>query len=297
MPVVMVNNRKLKLTNLDKILWPEKEITKGEFLSYVSRMAPFMLKYLKDRPMVFTRYPDGIYGKSFYQKNCPSYAPEWIKTIGIKSEKRIIKYVLINDVETLLWTANQASIEMHPWHSRIQALDYPDYVVFDLDPMENTNFEDAVQLALQLKKALNMEGIRGYAKTSGATGLQVYVPLEKKYTYEEVREFARIFSQAVAEANCEIATVERMVDKRQGKLYMDYLQNIKGKTIIAPYSLRARQGATVSAPVTWEELERGINPEDFNIKTMAARMQTMGDVFEKVLTDKQNIDHVLKNSN
>lgn len=294
MAVVTVEGEELKLTNLDKVLWPQEGITKGDYINYVIQMAPYILKYLKDRPIVFTRYPDGINKKSFYQKNCPQYAPDWIKTIPIRSEKRVINYVLVDDVKTLVWAANQASIEIHPWHSRIHTLDYPDYAIFDLDPMENTTFEHASQLALQLKKTLEAQGLRGYAKTSGATGLQVYVPLVNKYTYDEVKEFARIFSTAVAGSNPRIATVERMVEKRRGKLYMDYLQNIKGKTIIAPYIPRPRDGATVSAPLRWEEIQAGIDPREFTIKTMVERVEKVGDLFNGVLEDKQNIDHIIK---
>ncbi|MCR4429702.1 MAG: non-homologous end-joining DNA ligase [Tepidanaerobacteraceae bacterium] len=295
MPQVYVENRKVKLTNLSKVLWPDDGFTKADFIDYMEKVSPYILPHLKDRPAVFTRYPDGIYGKAFYQKNMPAYAPEWLDDFENVSDKdKIIRYAVINDKDSLIWAANQASIEIHPWLSRKSAPGIPDFAVFDFDPMEKTDFEDARQLALALKKLLDLSGLKGFAKTSGATGLQVYVPLEPVYTYEDVRIFTGFFCRVLEKTFPETATTVRNVDKREGRVYLDYLQNIKGKTIIAPYSPRPRKGAPVSCPVTWEELEEGVRPERFNIKTMPDRLRNKGDVFAGVLTQKQRIDKWLK---
>lgn len=290
-----MEKRKLRLTNLSKVLWPDDGITKADFINYLAQVSPYILPHLKDRPMVFTRYPDGIYGKAFYQKNIPEYAPEWLETFEtISDEDKIIRYAVINDKESLLWAANQASIELHPWLSRKGAPDCPDFAVFDFDPMENTDFEDARELALALKKLLDLQGLKGFAKTSGATGLQVYIPLEPVYTYEDVRIFTGFFCRVLEKTFLEKATTVRSVDKREGKVYLDYLQNIKGKTIIAPYSPRPRKGAPVSCPVTWEELEEGVTPDMFHIKNMSERLRQKGDLFSGVLTQRQRIDKWLK---
>lgn len=295
--MVVVEGEKLELTNLSKVMWPEDNITKGDFINYYVQIAPYVLPHLKDRPVVFTRYPDGIYGKAFYQKNVPDYAPEWLKTYSDESfsggKKKEVRYVLIDDLKSLVWAANQASLEIHPWLSRIGTIDYPDFVVFDLDPMENTGFEDARFLALGLRKLLEMEGLKGFPKTSGATGIQVYVPVEPRYTYRQVRAFAKFFCRVLEKTFPDKATTERSVKKRQGKVYLDYLQNVKGKTLIAPYSPRPIAGAPVSAPVTWEELESGINPSMFTIKNMPERLKKVGDLFKGVLEEKQDIDRWL----
>ncbi|WP_370642567.1 non-homologous end-joining DNA ligase [Tepidanaerobacter sp. GT38] len=260
-------------------------------MKYYIQMASVILPHLKDRPMVFTRYPDGIYGKAFYQKNVPDYAPEWLKTFKIKSDEgNITEYVIINDVKSLVWAANQACLELHPWLSKTSSLGNPDYVIFDLDPMENTDFEDARKVALALKELLDMEGLVSFAKTSGSTGIQIYVPIDCKYTYQQVRNFAKLFCQVIERTFPDITTTERSVSKREGKMYLDYMQNVKGKTIVAPYSPRPKKGAPVSCPITWTELEQGVTADMFTIKNMPERVKEKGDIFEGVLTVKQNID-------
>lgn len=297
MPFVVVENEKLKLSNLSKPMWPEDGITKADFINYLVQVAPFLLPHLKDRPIVFTRYPEGIHGESFYQKNAPDYAPEWLKTYAVVSvtggQKKEIRYILIDDVKSLVWAANQASLEIHPWLSRRGSIDYPDFAVFDFDPMENTGFEDARFLALALKKLLEMEGLTGFPKTSGATGVQVYVPVEPRYTYGQVRAFAEFFCRVLEKTFPEKATTERSVAKRGGKVYLDYMQNAKGKTLIAPYCPRPLPGAPVSAPLTWEELEGGAVPSMFTVKTMPRRLEEKGDLFRGVLELRQNIDRWL----
>lgn len=291
MPQILLEDEKLKLTNLSKQLWPDDNITKADLIKYYIQMASVILPHLKDRPMVFTRYPDGIYGKAFYQKNVPDYAPEWLKTFKIKSDEgNITEYVIINDVKSLVWAANQACLELHPWLSKTSSLGNPDYVIFDLDPMENTDFEDARKVALALKELLDMEGLVSFAKTSGSTGIQIYVPIDCKYIYQQVRNFAKLFCQVIERTFPDITTTERSVSKREGKMYLDYMQNVKGKTIVAPYSPRPKKGAPVSCPITWTELEQGVTADMFTIKNMPERVKEKGDIFEGVLTVKQNID-------
>jgi bifunctional non-homologous end joining protein LigD len=292
MQSVIIDEKQLKLTNLTKVFWPDDGIMKADFIDYIGCISPFMLPHLKDRPIVFTRYPDGIYGKSFYQKNVPDYAPSWLQVAQIQSgDGNITRYAVINDVQSLLWAANQASIEIHPWLSRKDVTGYPDVAVFDFDPMEKTGFKDTIQIALALNKLLSMEGLISFPKTSGATGLQVYVPIiERKYTYEQTRIFARLFCTVLEKTFPHITTLERNIHKREGKVYLDYLQNVEGKTLIAPYSPRPRQGAPVSCPLTWDELASGVTPEMFNMKNMPDRANRMGDIFEGVLKIRQNID-------
>lgn len=198
--------------------------------------------------------------------------------------------MIINDKESLIWAANQGSIELHPWLSSISTLDNPDFAIFDLDPMENTDFEDARKLALALKTLFDREGLLSYPKTSGSTGLQVYIPIEPKYTYKQVRDFAKLFCLAIERTFPDIATTERNINRREGKLYLDYLQNAKGKTIIAPYSTRPKKGAPVSCPLLWEELKTGVTPDMFTIRTMPERIHQKGDIFQDVITQKQKID-------
>ena len=241
--------------------------------------------------MVFARYPNGIYGKAFYQKNVPDYAPQWLNTFDIISDEgNVTRYIIINEVKSLIWAANQACLELHPWLSRTSSLENPDFVIFDLDPMENTDFEDARKVALSLKTLFDREGLVSFPKTSGSTGLQVYVPIALKYSYEQAREFAKLFCLVIESSFPDITTTERSVSKREGKLYLDYLQNVKGKTIVAPYSPRPKKGAPVSCPLTWSELEQGVTANMFNIKSIPSRIRQKGDLFEGVLTVKQNID-------
>lgn len=292
---VLVDGHELRLTNLDKLLWPEEGISKGELIKYFSEIAPVLLPHLKDRPLVLTRYPNGWQGKSFYQKNAPENMPSWISTAPLQSEKRIINYILANTTADLIWLANQAAFEIHPFLSRVQSVDNPDYAVFDLDPMENTTWEDVRTTALAVKAALDHYGFRAYPKTTGGDGLQVFLPLTNGFTYEDVRVFTLAISQAVHAVLPSITTLERKPSKRGGRLYLDYLQNVKGKTLVSVYAVRPRRGATVSTPVTWQEIENdSIRKDDFTIRTLRQRLDKYGDLFAASLFDKQNIRGVLE---
>ncbi len=294
---LQVNGKEIRLTNIDRVLWPREGYTKYHLIKYYLDIVPFLLKYLKNRPVVFQRFPEGVDRPGFYQKNCPSDAPSWIKTFPVPSRKqeKITKYILVDNAETLVWLGNQACVEIHPWFSSLDSLEFPDFAVFDLDPMENSTFSQVMEVSLSIKTLLEKEGIKCYAKASGATGLQIYAPLEPKYTYEEVRDFVEYYCRRVHQLHPQITTLERKVDKREGKIYLDYLQNVWGKTINAPYSVRPLKGAPVSTPLLWSEIqEKKIkSSSDFNITNVKDRLEKTGDIFEQVVTEKQNIDRVL----
>lgn len=295
MGLLTIGARDVKVSNLDKLWWPESGITKGDVLSYYIAIAPWLLPHLKDRPLVLTRYPDGPSGNSFYQKNTPSHAPEWLRTFPLQSEGgRTINYCLADDLAALIWIVNSGGFEIHPFLSRIQHLDNPDFVVFDLDPMERGTWEHVCQTALLVRDALTHWGLVGYPKASGATGLQVFVPIDPVYSYGAVRDFALMLSQAVQAALPAITTLERKIAKREGKLYLDYLQNVRGKTLASVYGVRPQPGATVSTPLNWAEVEQmQVRASDFTIRTVPSRLQQLGDLYAPLLTNRQSLDKVL----
>lgn len=289
---VTIESREFALSNLDKILWPEDGYKKAELIHYYVQIAPFLLPHLQGRPLVLTRYPDGIAGKSFYQKNAPDYLPEWIRTHAWYSadSDRDIRFIVAEETATLAWLANQACIEMHPWLSSISSLDYPDFAVLDLDPSPGSRYQDVIHIALVIKQLLDSLGLRSYPKTSGSLGLHIYVPLEPRYPYKEVRRFAQAIAAMVTEVLPDTATVERSVNRRGTKVYVDYLQNVIGKTLTSVYSVRPRQGAPISTPLHWEEVSR-VMPADFTIKTVLPRVREQGDLFAPVLKDRQTLEH------
>ena len=246
---------------------------------------------------MFERFPDGIYGQSFYQKDAPDYTPAWIRTQEIYSEDvdRHIRYFIGADREQLLYIANTGNIQQNPWMSRVQHLDYPDYLVFDLDPVE-APYSTVQKIALIVKETLDELGLRSYPKTSGASGIHVHLPLlENTFTYEDIRIFAGAIASIVVDRAPEFATIERVVRKRKAHhVYIDFLQNIRGKTVASVYSPRPRPHAPVSTPLKWEELKRPVDPNEFTIKTIFKRLQKFGDLFEKSLTDRQDISGFLE---
>ncbi len=287
---VNVDGKQVALSNLDKILWPEEGYTKGDLIDYYAKIAPYILPHLQDRPLVFTRYPDGIKGKSFYQKNAPAYLPEWIETLPWKFEDDVQKHLIMARKKAdLVWLANQAVIEIHPWFSRPGTIDYPDFVVFDLDPSAGSTFEQVVTIAKVLKQILDELKLKSYLKTSGAEGLHIYVPLVNQYAYSELRDFSGKIAGMACLLLPEIATIERNVKKRGTRVYVDFMQNVLGKTLCAPYSVRPRAGATVSTPLKWEEIDT-IKPSDFNIRNIFARLDKVGDLFAPVLTEFQSLE-------
>ncbi len=289
-----VEGLELTLTNLDKTLWPAEGYTKGELIQYYAETAPYILPYLKDRPLVTTRYPDGIDGKFFYQKNAPPNLPGWINTYRwISRDDSGNNLILAEKTADLVWLANLACIEIHPWLSRVNSIMKPDFVVFDLDPSPGSSFENVKEIALFLKKLFDCLELRVYLKTTGSEGLHVFLPVVNQYTYEQVREFARHIAEAVCRQLPHIATIERVVAKRKNKVYVDYLQNVIGKTICAPYSVRPRPGAPVSAPIGWSELAE-ISSRSFNIKNILGRLDQINEHFKPVLTDCQKLERAFK---
>lgn len=282
--VKKINGRTLKFTNLSKIFWPLEKVTKRDMINYYYQIAPFILPYLKDRPQSMNRHPNGITGKSFYQKDVTGKAPEWIKTYLYHSEgDDSDKHFLVGDDEaTLLYMASLACIEIHPWNSTVEKPDHPTWCIIDLDPDENT-FDQVIQAAQVTKAVLDDMGVPCYCKTSGSTGLHIYIPLENKYTYEQSKEFARIIVTLVHRELPEFTSLERIVSNRKGKMYLDFLQNRPHATIAAPYSLRPKPGATVSMPLHWDEVKTGLQMKDFAIFNAVGRANEMGDIFKPVL--------------
>ena len=293
-----INGKEVRVTNLQKIFWPTEGFTKGDLIKYYIDMSNLIVPYILDRPLVMSRYPEGITGDFFYHKNIPEdQAPTYIKTARIVSKEREegINYLIGTGVETLIYMANLGAIELHPWFSRVDTLDYPDWAIFDLDPAEGATFQDTVEIANLIHKVLSEFKLQHYPKTSGATGLHIYVPLEPVYTYEEVREFVEMVGWIVVQVVPEKATIyDRMVKERDGKVYVDYLQNIKGKTITGVYSVRPIEGAPISTPLYWDEVNSKLRPDQFNLRTLEQRITKVGDLFAPVIKERQKIDKVLE---
>lgn len=284
-----VEGRIIPIGNLDKIFWPFEGYSKNDLIQYYSQISPYILKYLQDRPLVFVRYPNGINAKHFYQKNAPANIPDWFNTFEWENaEGKETRFLLAAEQAALVWLANQACVEIHPWLSSINSINNPDFVVFDLDPSGDNTFAEVVKIALLIKKLLADINLQTWVKTSGATGLHIYLPIINHYSYEEIRTFAGKVAGIVNSVIPELTTIERKVASRGKRIYIDYLQNVRGQTICAPYSVRAVDGAPVSTPIRWEEIEE-ISPQLFNIKNIQSRLNKTGDIFEAVLTEKQDI--------
>lgn len=281
---------KVKLTNRGKVLFPEAGYTKGDFVSYYDRVAEVLLPYLRDRPLHMNRFPDGIHGKSFYHKDAPDHTPDWIvtETIHSRGEQKAIRYVICNDRDTLLYLANLGSIDLHPWLSRLGSLDTPDWLVFDLDP-DGSPFPHVVRIARSLGKLLHGIGLNPRLKTSGASGLHIYVSVLPNYTYDQVRMFGEAIARYVAREHADVATVERNVASRRGKVYIDFLQNRRGQTVVPPYVVRPVAAASVSTPLDWDELSSKIEPRDFHIGNLPERVTRLGDLFRPILTDPEDL--------
>ena len=278
--------KQLKLSNLQKIYWPDEKITKGDLINYYESVAKFILPYLKNRPLSLLRHPNGIKGQSFFQKDAANLAPLWMKTADVLAEStnKIVHYMVCNDLKSLLYIANLGCIEMNPWNSTVNFKDRPDYIVIDIDPSEKNTFNDVVDVALAIKEILDKGKIEGYCKTSGASGMHVYIPCNKKYNYVEAREFARIIASLVNEKLPKLTTLERSLSKRKNnQVYIDFLQNSKGQTLACAYSVRPKPGATVSTPLDWKEVKHGLLPSDFTIKNVLKRFNKKGDLFNGVL--------------
>jgi len=282
--VKKVNRHELKFTNLNKIFWPDDKITKRDLINYYYQVAPFILPYLKGRPQSMNRFPNGIAEEGFYFKDITGKAPEWIERYNYHSDadKKEKQYLVGSDEATLLYMANLACIEMNPWNSTVRKPDHPTYCIIDLDPDKNT-FDQVIETAQVTRQILDGLSVPSYCKTSGSTGLHIYIPLGNKYTYEQSKEFARVIVRLVHEELPKITTIERQISDRKGKMYLDFLQNRPHATIASVYSVRPKPGATVSMPLEWDEVKKGLKMNDFTIFNALERIESMGDIFKPVL--------------
>jgi DNA ligase D-like protein (predicted ligase)/DNA ligase D-like protein (predicted polymerase)/DNA ligase D-like protein (predicted 3'-phosphoesterase) len=290
------DGRELRLSNLDKVFWPDEGYTKGDLLAYYFNIADLIVPYLRERPLTMKRMPDGMAGGFFYEKTAPSHTPDWIERCHVESEDAktgVIGYLMVNDLSTLLYVANLGCIEMHPLHSRCGSVEQPDYLFFDLDPMQ-ASFEDVLAVAMHVKAALDALGLVSYPKTSGATGVQIYVPVVAGYSYDQVREFVGTVGRMIEKADRDRVTMAWKIERRTGKVFIDHNMNRSGANIAAVYSLRPEARATVSTPLTWDEVEAGVTPQDFRIDNVWERLNKVGDLFEGVRTEPQDLTDALE---
>jgi bifunctional non-homologous end joining protein LigD len=282
--VKSINGHELKFTNLSKVYWPKEGYTKRDMLNYYYQAAPYILPYLKDRPQSLNRFPNGINGKSFYHKNVTDSAPDWIKLHPYTTSDGEKKNFLVpEDEASVLYMANTGAIEMNPWNSTIFNEDNPDWCLIDLDPSDNNTFEEVIVTAQKTKEVLDALQIPGYPKTSGSTGIHIYIPLGGKYSYDECQLLGKIIASRVHAMVPRFTSIERLTKNRKGKLYVDYLQNRPKATLAAPYSLRPKPGATVSMPLHWKEVKKGLKVKDFTIANAIDRLKKEGDIFKPVL--------------
>ena len=274
-----------RFTNLDKIYWPDEGFTKGDLIAYYREVGDFMVPYLRDRPESLNRHPNGINKPSFFQKDVSQQPPpDWVKTVNVSSEgeERDIRYILCQDKQSLLYIANLGCIEINPWNSRVETRDRPDWVVIDLDP-EAIDFARVVEAAQAVHRFLDKAGAASFCKTSGKRGLHIYVPLAARYDYDQAKQFAELVANMVQQQLPQTTSVVRSPARRQQRVYLDFLQNRRGQTLAAPYSVRPAPGATVSTPLRWSEVKRGLNPSKFTMRTVPKRLETIGDIWKPVI--------------
>jgi bifunctional non-homologous end joining protein LigD len=293
---VEVDGRRLKLSNLDKIFYPAAGFTKGEVIDYYTRVSPALLPHLRDRPLTLKRYPDGVEGKFFYEKQCPAYRPDWIQTVAVYSRrnKREINFCLANDLPTLVWLANLADLELHTSLSRAEDVLRPTMMVFDLDPGPPAAVLQCAEVALELRRMLGAVGLESYPKTSGSKGLQIYVPLNGEVTYDDTKPFARAVARLLEKERPKLVVSTMKKEVRGGKVFVDWSQNDDHKTTVCVYSLRARERPTASTPLHWEEVEEafGAGKPDrlvFEAHEVIERVSEQGDVFAPVLELHQEL--------
>ena len=279
-----VDGHTVQISNPEKLYWPDAQLTKYDLLDYYIKISDYILPYLKDRPESLNRHPDGAFGNSFYQKD-HEHLPDWIETVGVasKSSEKEINYLLCQNQASLLYMNNLGCIEINPWHSTIFQLDRPDYAIIDLDPSEYNTFEEIIETAIVAKAVLDQAKIQGYCKTSGSSGLHIYIPMGGLYSYEEARDFTKLLCMYINQSLPQLTTLERAVKKRGPKIYLDYLQNRKGQTIAAAYSARPRPMATVSTPLKWSEVKSGLKVSDFTIQNIPERVLGQDDLFKGIL--------------
>jgi bifunctional non-homologous end joining protein LigD len=289
-----LNGHNIKFSHRSKVFWPDEGITKGDLLDYYLQVADTLLPYLKDRPESLNRFPGGITGESFYQKNMDGKAPSWAKTHTIHSLHAAddVEYLLAQNEATLAYMLNLGCIEFNPWSSRLGHLEKPDWAVIDLDP-EAVEFEAVIKTAQAVHTVLGEFGIAGYPKTSGATGIHIYIPLRAQYTYDQAKLFAELIANLTHQRLPDITSVERLPKKRQGKVYLDFLQNRHGQTLAQAYSVRPRPGATVSTPLNWDEVKPGLLPSQFTLRNTPARLARVGDLWNPVLGPAVKLQDIL----
>jgi bifunctional non-homologous end joining protein LigD len=287
--VVKVGNERVSLTSLDRVYWPTQKLTKFDLLTYYLEISPHLMPFLKDRPAILQRYPRGIKAPMFFQQDT-STAPKFIKTIKlVNQEGREVNYSVYTTVGSLLHFVNLGTIEQHPWHSTLKHLDKPDYLMLDLDPKQ-APWQNVLDVALVCKEVLDELGLPAFPKTSGSSGIHVYLPLKPKHDYRKVAAIADGLAAEVARRVPKIATVQRSLSKRQRQqVYVDAMQNARGKTIAAAFSARAREGATASMPLTWKQIEKGIKISDFTIENLPALIKKHGDAWAEFFDSRQDL--------
>lgn len=309
---IKIDGHELELSNLDKVFWPAGKkfggpggarLTKGDVIEYYNKVAPWILPYLKDRPESMLRSPGGVKGKAFYQKDIGakgakgSIGPDWLQRVKVRSEgeRRDLHYLICNDKATLLFMANLGCIEINPWLSRTGKLDRPNFMVMDLDPSDKTDFKTVIRVARGLKEIFDELGVPSFPKTSGATGMHIYVPMGAKYSFDQVKEFGHLIAALAHQRMPKITTLERLTRKRpRGTVLLDYLQNRKGQTLATVYSLRPKPGAPVSTPLNWSEVKAGLDPRDFNIRNIFERLERVGDLWAPVMGKGVDLRRVVR---
>jgi bifunctional non-homologous end joining protein LigD len=292
-----VDSQTLHFTNLNKVYFPQDGYTKRDLLAYYLGMAPFILPFLKDRPLVLRRYPNGIEGDAFFQKDAGKDAPEWVQTAAIRSESKgsTIRYFLANDLPTLLYLTNLGCIDHNPWSSRYDDQEHPDYIFFDLDPSAGADFASVVKLAGGLAERLDALRLKAFIKTSGATGLHIFIPIQPRYSYEQVRQFVELVATWTARGYPHLVTTERILSKRpQGSIYIDAHQNSRGQSLAAVYSVRAFAHAPVSAPVSRRELNSQLREDTWNIRSMTGRIKKAGDLWASFWKERQALERAVE---
>lgn len=290
--IVSVNGKQLTLTNLDKVYFPESGVTKGELIQYYTEMAPYILPHIRRSPFTMVRYPDGITGDFFYQKECPPQAPEWVERYPDPHSREGLNYVICDSLPTLVYLINLGCIEIHSWASTRDKPENPEWAVFDLDPDPPSGFTEALQAARWLGEILLALQMKFLVKTSGASGVHILLPIKSDYSYRQVQEGMGGMCRFLARQRPQECTVERSVKKREGKVYLDYLQNARGRTMAGIYSVRPTPKATVSTPITWEEVVNGVKAEDFSLRNIKKRLARVGDL-SKVMSDKNHFAPIL----
>ena len=292
-----VGGRDVGVTNLDKLFWPEQGFTKGDLLEFYRAIAPTLLPYLNDRPFIMRLWPDGISGKNFYRWRLPAHAPEWLERFvyQLQTAQRTAEMPIVDDPAELIWVVNQGVIEMHPWVATRQHPEQPTWMFFDLDPVASVSFERVLEVAGWIGEMLDALGLLGLPKTSGGDGLHIFVPLAPLYSFDEVRAWLGSFIEQLEQRHPGAVTSDKRLAAREGKVLIDYAQNAMGKSIVAPYSVRAKPEAPVSTPLRWDEVREGkVKPADFTIRTVRERLEQVGDLFRAIGNRAQSLPKLLR---